>query len=99
VTRIPKGRVATYGQVASLAGVPRQARLVGYALSTLPHDSRVPWHRVVSAQGQISRRSNGLGHEQLQAQLLAHEGVTVVEGRISLERYRWRPRGPSLVVT
>lgn len=94
VARIPKGRVATYGQVASLAGLPRQARLVGYALSRLPHDTPVPWHRVVNAQGKISPSSNGLGHEQVQAQLLVREGVAVVEGSVSLERHLWRPRAP-----
>ena len=50
VSRIPKGRVATYGQVAALARLPRRARLVGYALHTLPAESDVPWHRVVNAE-------------------------------------------------
>ena len=90
VSRIPKGRVATYGQVAALAGLPRQARLVGYALHVLPPSSRLPWHRVVNARGEISVRSSGLGHEQLQAQLLRREGVRFSAGKIALARYRWR---------
>ena len=90
VSRIPKGRVATYGQVAVLAGLPRQARLVGYAMHALPADSDVPWHRVVNAAGRISIRSDGLGHDELQAQLLAREGVRFV-GR--------RPSPPSRAAT
>jgi len=95
VSRIPRGRVATYGQIAEVARLPRQARLVGYALAVLPADTRVPWHRVVNAQGRISLRSNGLGGDQIQMQLLRREGVRFVNGAIPLERYRWRPRGSS----
>jgi len=93
VARIPRGRVATYGQVAALAGLPRQARLVGYALNVLPPGTRVPWHRVVNAKGQVSLRSSGLDHEGLQTQLLEREGVKFVAGTISLQRFRWQPRG------
>jgi methylated-DNA-protein-cysteine methyltransferase-like protein len=96
VARIPRGKVATYGQVAALADLPRQARLVGYALNVLPADTRVPWHRVVNARGEISLRSNGLGHDQIQAQLLTREGVRIVAGKIALAEQRWRPRGGPL---
>jgi len=92
VSRIPRGRVATYGQVAALAGLPRQARLVGYAMHSLPAGSDVPWHRVVNAAGKISIRSDGLGHDELQAQLLRREGVRFVNDAIPLSRYRWQPR-------
>ena len=92
VSRIPKGRVATYGQIAALAGLPRQARLVGYAMHALPADSDVPWHRVVNAAGKISIRSDGLGHDELQAQLLRREGVRFVDGAIPLATFRWKPR-------
>jgi methylated-DNA-protein-cysteine methyltransferase-like protein len=92
VRRVPRGRVATYGQVATLARLPRHARLVGYALNVLPADSDVPWHRVVNAQGRVSPRANALGHEDLQAQLLEREGVQLVSGAIALERFQWRPR-------
>jgi len=92
VSRIPRGRVATYGQVATLAGLPRQARLVGYAMHSLPADSDVPWHRVVNAAGKISIRSDGLGHDELQAQLLRREGVRFVEDAIPLRKYLWQPR-------
>ena len=93
VRRIPRGRVATYGQVALLAGMPRQARLVGYALAVVPPGTPVPWHRVVNARGEISIRSGGLGHDDLQAQLLRRERVRFVAGAIPLDRFGWRPRG------
>ena len=92
VSRIPKGRVATYGQIAALAGLPRQARLVGYAMHALPADSDVPWHRVVNAAGKVSIRSDGMGHDELQAQLLRREGVRFVDGAIPLATFRWKPR-------
>ena len=95
VRRIPRGRVATYGQVAEVAGLPRQPRLVGYVLSALPPDTRLPWHRVVNAKGEVSPRRDGLGGDQIQRQLLAREGVRLRDGRLSLERYRWQPRPPT----
>ena len=92
VRRIPSGRVATYGQIASLAGLEGHARQVGYALHALPQDSTVPWHRVVNAQGGISRRAEP-GSELVQQQLLAREGVEVdLRGRVPLRRIRWTPR-------
>jgi len=94
VSRIPRGRVASYGQVAALARLPRQARLVGYAMSALPPDTAVPWHRVVNAEGRISLRAGG-GGDQIQAQLLEKEGVRFVGGAIPLDRHGWRPRRPS----
>jgi methylated-DNA-protein-cysteine methyltransferase-like protein len=92
VKRIPRSRVATYGQVAELAGLPRQPRRVGYALSALQDSAGVPWHRVVNAQGRISARSHP-GFEEVQRLLLEREGVVFDgEGRISLARFLWRPR-------
>jgi methylated-DNA-protein-cysteine methyltransferase-like protein len=92
VSRIPRGRVATYGQIARLAGLPRHARLVGYALHALPEATRVPWHRVINAKGEVSPRSNGLGHDALQILMLRREGIRVSkEGKVSLATYRWRP--------
>jgi methylated-DNA-protein-cysteine methyltransferase related protein len=93
VSRIPRGRVATYGQVARLANLPGQARLVGYALSALPYGTRVPWHRVINARGQISGRSGGSDWGKLQRLRLQHERVVFdAHGTISLARFRWRPR-------
>jgi methylated-DNA-protein-cysteine methyltransferase-like protein len=91
VGRIPRGRVCTYGQIAELAGLPGGARQVGYALAALG-DTRVPWHRVVNSRGEISPRAEP-SFEALQRQLLAREGVAFdATGRLSLARFRWRPR-------
>ena len=93
VTKIPAGRVATYGQIATLAGLDGHARQVGYALHNLPDRSDVPWHRVINAKGEISPRSAGDSHE-LQRMLLEAEGVTFdAKGRVELERYRWTGAG------
>jgi methylated-DNA-protein-cysteine methyltransferase related protein len=92
VRRIPRGRVATYGQVASLAGLAGHARQVGYALNALPDGTVVPWHRVVNAAGRISSRTTP-GGELVQQLLLEKEGVRLdARGRIPLERVRWQPR-------
>jgi len=92
VGRIPRRRVATYGQIAELAGIPGQPRRIGYALSALPGDSNIPWHRVINAQGKISARS-GSGPDMLQRRLLKQEGIEFdALGRIDLSRFQWRPR-------
>ena len=89
VRRIPRGRVATYGQIAELAGLEGHARQVGYALHAL-HDERVPWHRVVNSRGEISPRSAGDSHE-LQRSLLEAEGISFdLRGRIDLRRFGWK---------
>ena len=95
VKRIPFGRVATYGQVATLAGLDGHARQVGYALYALPASKSVPWHRVINAQGRCSARSEP-GFEHIQEQLLTSEGVVFEAGRTSLEKFRWEPRAATL---
>ena len=88
---IPGGRVATYGQIADLAGLPGRARLVGHALRVLPEGSGVPWHRVLNARGGISARSDP-AWESGQRQLLEAEGIVFDgRGRISLAAYCWNP--------
>ena len=92
VRRIPRGRVATYGQVADLAGLPGHARQVGYALHALDPARRLPWHRVINARGEVSPRS-APGYERIQRHHLEREGVEFdPAGRVSLSRYAWRPR-------
>ncbi|HLB36228.1 MAG TPA: methylated-DNA--[protein]-cysteine S-methyltransferase [Gemmatimonadales bacterium] len=92
VRRIPRGRVATYGQVAALAGREGHARQVGYAMHALPNGTTVPWHRVINARGEISRRSQ-FGGEIRQRLLLEAEGVEFDwRGRVRLSRYQWRSR-------
>jgi len=93
VRKIPRGRVATYGQVARLAGLPGHARQVGYAMAALKDGMRVPWHRVINAQGKVSLRRAGPGAGVRQRQLLEREGVEFgPRGSVSLDRYRWAPR-------
>ena len=91
VSRIPFGKVATYGQVATQAGYPGQARQVGYALNSLPDDLEVPWQRVVNAKGQVSPRANPI-YEEIQKQLLESEGIFFDPyGRIDLLNHQWIP--------
>lgn len=89
IRRIPKGKVATYGQVARLAGLPRHARQVGFALAALDEGARIPWQRVVNAAGRISARQHPNSAER-QGALLAREGVALdARGRVPLTAYRW----------
>ena len=92
VRKIPRGRVATYGQIAALAGIPGHARQVGYALHALPTDSTVPWHRVINARGEVSRRKVP-GSELSQRMLLEREGIRFdARGRVDLGKVGWRRR-------
>jgi len=84
VHQIPAGKIATYGQIAKLAGMPSHARLVGRVMSRLPPDTQLPWHRVVNAQGKITNPAR-----KRQQQRLAEEGVTLINGRVSLRLYGW----------
>jgi methylated-DNA-protein-cysteine methyltransferase-like protein len=86
VERIPRGQVATYGQIAALLGYPRAARAVGQAMKHVP--AHLPWHRVVNAQGGISLRAN-VGGMLTQRVLLEQEGIVVRRGRIRLREHRW----------
>jgi methylated-DNA-protein-cysteine methyltransferase-like protein len=91
VRRIPRGRVTTYGTVARLAGLPGQARLVGYALSALRDGTAVPWHRVINAQGRLSLELAASSSGVAQRLRLEREGVRVdAAGRVSLARFGWR---------
>ena len=92
VKRIPRGKVASYGQIAALLGMPRHARLVGYTLATTPQTVKIPWHRVVNAEGRISLRLRhwDSGSDDLQRILLENEGVIFdSSGRVDLKRFRW----------
>ena len=91
VRRIPAGRVATYGQIAGVAGLPGYARQVGYALAALTPSTAVPWHRVLNARGAISLPPLDGGVSQ--RLLLEREGVRFdAAGRVSLARFGWRTR-------
>lgn len=91
VRRIPKGKVATYGQIARLSKLPGQARLVGYALHNVPEDLEIPWHRVINSKGTISLLPDPESRT-IQHHLLLSEGISIdLEGRISLDRFQWNP--------
>jgi len=91
VALIPSGTVTTYGRVATLAGMPGQARQVGYALAALSADHELPWHRVINARGEISLRADGQCDVR-QRSLLEREGVRFdARGRVSLAVFGWKP--------
>lgn len=90
ISRIPYGRVATYGQIARLAGLGKRARMVGYALHHTPDHYDIPWHRVINAQGRISFPPDSEQYRR-QHDRLAAEDIPFLGEKIDLERYRWRP--------
>jgi methylated-DNA-protein-cysteine methyltransferase-like protein len=86
VKQIPKGKVATYGDIATLSGLSGQQRLVGYALHNLPPKSNVPWQRVINAQGRISLPRRTAGYRR-QKKLLEKEGVVFEKEIVDLDRF------------
>jgi len=87
---IPKGSVASYGQIAEIAGIQRGARQVGYALRHLPDDLVVPWHRVLQVTGKIAFDKGSRGYQE-QSKRLMMEDVVVIAGRVDMQKYRWQP--------
>jgi methylated-DNA-protein-cysteine methyltransferase-like protein len=91
IALIPYGKVATYGQIAKLAGLPKHARLVGYILKHLDKSSEIPWYRVINSQGKVSvTRINQQG-ENVQQSLLEQEGIYLLNGKVSLKNFVWIP--------
>ncbi|MBT3531360.1 MAG: MGMT family protein [Gammaproteobacteria bacterium] len=88
VHQIPKGKVASYGQVAKMADLPGYARYVGYVLKNLPEDSKLPWFRVVNSQGKISFPI-GTRQHLAQKSRLEEEGIVFVSGKFSMKMYQW----------
>ena len=86
VKRIPKGRVATYGKVAEMAGNPRMARAVGNALHHNPDPEHIPCFRVVNAKGELAG-AFAFGGEEVQARLLEEDGIEVIDGKVDLKKY------------
>jgi methylated-DNA-protein-cysteine methyltransferase-like protein len=90
ISNIPRGKVATYGQIASKAGLGKNARLVGYALSALPEHLDIPWHRVINSRGEISYSDSRSGHDHLQLKLLETEGIKFDDkGKVDMDRFNW----------
>ena len=90
VAAIPIGRVASYGQIADMAGLGRQARYIGKALGKLPEGHAIPWYRVIKSNGQIAFPVGGEAHD-VQAQSLREEGVVVADGKVSMRQFGWQP--------
>ena len=91
VRQIPRGRVASYGQVAALAGNPRWSRVVGYALHVNPDPEGIPCYRVVTKNGGLSE-AFAFGGINVQRELLERDGVEFTpDGRVVMEKYRWKP--------
>lgn len=88
ISRIPPGKICTYGHVARIAGVPGHARYVGHLLKNLPCNSAIPWHRVINSQGRSSF-PEGSPMQQEQHFLLKQEGIEIKKQRIPLSRYLW----------
>ncbi|MDH3350047.1 MAG: methylated-DNA--[protein]-cysteine S-methyltransferase [Gammaproteobacteria bacterium] len=87
---IPAGSVASYGQIAEIAGIPRGARQVGHALRQLPDGQDVPWHRVLQVSGRIAFAKGSAAYKE-QSKRLMMEDVTVIAGRVDMRKYRWQP--------
>ncbi len=88
IASIPAGKVATYGQIASLAGCPQNARVVGYALHALSPDTDIPWHRVVAKGGVINSRCARFGELEIQRILLEGEGVSFLDSQtVDMEKH------------
>jgi len=90
IREVPSGSVASYGQVAEIAGIPRGARLVGHALRNLPAGHEVPWHRVITASGRIAFPPDSPGYAEQRSRLMM-EGVRVNAGKVDMQKYRWQP--------
>ena len=90
IAAIPEGKVASYGQLADLAGQTGAARWVGYCLRHLPKDSSLPWHRVITASGKLAFPEQSEGYWR-QRNLLESEGVTLRNHKVNMKTFRWQP--------
>ena len=89
IAQIPYGRVASYGQIARLAGIPKHSRLVGYVLKHMVADSSLPWYRVINSQGKISLSKLNDQGQNIQAQLLMAEGILVIGDKVKMKEFQW----------
>lgn len=89
IARIPYGKVASYGQVAKMAGLPKHARLVGYVLKNLDDDVKIPWFRVINSQGKISLSKLNEKGENIQKLKLLDEGIDILNDKVNMKVYAW----------
>ncbi len=89
IARIPYGKVASYGQVAKMAGLPKHARLVGYVLKNLDDDVAIPWFRVINSQGKISLSKLNEKGENIQKLKLLDEGINILNDKVNMKVYAW----------
>ncbi|MFK7886031.1 MAG: MGMT family protein [Gammaproteobacteria bacterium] len=97
VAAIPAGQVASYGQIAELAGIARGARQVGRALGKAPPEMALPWFRVLQASGRIAMAADSDGYQRQRDHLMS-EGVMVNNGRVSMTKYRWAPSSDEILL-
>ena len=91
VSQIPFGNVASYGQVAKLAGLPKHARLVGRVLGQIDNRAEIPWHRVINSQGKISTTQLNERGQNIQQNLLLSENIVVINGKVNIKQFGWQP--------
>ena len=89
IAQIPYGRVASYGQIARLAGIPKHSRLVGYVLKHMDADSSLPWYRVINKKKKISLSKLNDQGQNIQAQLLMAEGILVIGDKVKMKEFQW----------
>ena len=89
VKQIPKGKVATYGQIARIVGNPNLSQIVGYALHVNPDPENIPCYRVVNRFGEVSS-AFAFGGENMQIALLQDDGIEVIDGKVDLQKYLWK---------
>lgn len=90
ISDIPPGSVASYGQVAEIAGIPRGARQTAWALRHAPDDLDLPWFRVITASGKLAFEQGSASFKR-QKDLLAKDGVVLLNGKVNMQEYRWEP--------
>ena len=93
VSKIPHGKIATYGQIADLIYAYGKARQVGWALRRLELPSTIPWHRVINSKGEITMSLSRKGTDWIQKELLIKEGIKFnSKMKIDIKKYLWRPK-------
>jgi methylated-DNA-protein-cysteine methyltransferase related protein len=90
VCRVPYGKVSSYGFIADLAGLPGRARMVGSVMQQAPADMHVPWYRIIKSNGQLAFAAGSASAER-QKGLLQEEGVVVLNNRVDMKRFAWKP--------